>query len=58
MTISEIYDEIIKKVFYQFGAKNPKEVLSQAIRERSTANDKEKITMFRLVSQGMYELNK
>ena len=57
MSAAEIYDEIIQKELYKFGAKNPKGVLSQAMRERSTANAKAKVTMFRLVSPGIYELN-
>jgi len=57
MNITEIYNEIIKNDLYKFGAKNPKGVLSQAMRERSTVNQKAKTTMFHLVSPGVYEIN-
>ena len=56
MTVTAIYDEIIRRNLYQFGAKNPKSVLSQSIRNKSTANPKAKQPLFRLVSQGTYEL--
>ncbi len=56
MTTTEIYDEIIRRSLYNFGAKNPKSVMSQAIRERSGANPKAKQVLFRQVSQGIYEL--
>jgi len=56
MTTTEIYDEIIRRGLYTFGAKNPKSVMSQAIRERSDANPKAKQVLFRMVSQGTYEL--
>jgi len=56
MTTTEIYDEIIRRDLYTFGAKNPKSVTSQAIRERSDANLKAKQVLFRMVSQGTYEL--
>ena len=58
MTTSEIYDEIIKRGLYSFGAKNPKSVMSQAIRERSDANPRAKEILFRMVSQGTYEIVK
>lgn len=58
MTTTEIYDEIIRRDLYKFGAKNPKSVLSQAIRNRSDANPKAKQVIFRKVSSGMYELAK
>ena len=56
MTVSEIYDEIIRHGLYTFGAKNPKSVLSQAMREKSDANPKATLVLFRMVSQGTYEL--
>jgi len=56
MSTTEIYDEIVRQNLYSFGAKNPKSVMSQAIRERSDANPKAKQVLFRAVSQGTYEL--
>jgi len=56
MTTSEIYDAIIRRDLYKFGAKNPRSVLSQAIRDRSDANPKAKQVLFRMVSKGTYEL--
>ena len=56
MTTSEIYEEVIQRDLYKFGAKNPKSVLSQAIRDRSDANPKAKQVLFRMVSKGTYEL--
>ena len=56
MNIQEIYDEIIRQNLYTFGAKNPKGVMSQAIRERSDANPKAKSVMFKVVGQGTYSL--
>lgn len=55
MHVNEIYKQIIQRNLYTFGAKNPKGVMSQAIRERSDANPKAKQVMFKLVSQGTYE---
>ena len=55
LSVAGIYDEIIEKELYKFGAKNPKGILSQAMREKST--EEAKVTMFRLVSPGIYELN-
>ena len=56
MTTTEMYDEIIRRGLYNFGAKNPKSVMSQAIRERSDTNPKAKQVLFRMVSQGTYEI--
>jgi len=56
MSVSEIFDEIQRKELYKFGAKNPRGVLSQAIREKSNTYAKAKKTIFRQVSQGTYEL--
>ena len=56
MTVTEIYDEIIQRGLYAFGAKNPKSVLSQAMREKSDANPKAKPVLFRRVSQSTYEI--
>ena len=56
MTTSEIYDEITRRNLYTFGAKSPKSVLSQAIRDRSDANQKAKQVLFRKISQSTYEL--
>ncbi len=57
MTVDEIYNEVLRRELYRFGAKSPKSVLSQAIRERSTANPKASAPVFRMVSKGTYELN-
>lgn len=56
MNINEIYDEIMQRNLYSFGAKNPKSVLSQAIRSKSTANPRTLQPLFKLVSQNRYEL--
>ncbi len=40
LTINEIYDEIINRSLYEFGAKNPKSVVSQEVR-RHCVNVKE-----------------
>jgi len=56
MTVEEIYDEIIRRDLYKFGAKNPKSVMSQTIREKSDANPKAKQILFRMVSQSTYTI--
>lgn len=56
LNIQEIYDEIIKQDLYKFGAKNPKGVMSQAIRERSDINPKAKMVIFKALGQGIYTL--
>lgn len=56
MSVNEIYDEIMKRNLYTFGAKNPKGVMSQAIRERSDANPKAKIVLFKSMGKGIYTL--
>jgi len=56
LNTQEIYDEIIKSNLYTFGAKNPKGVMSQAIRERSDANPKAKVVIFKALGQGVYSL--
>ncbi len=54
LSIQEIYDEVIRQNLYTFGAKNPKGVMSQAIRERSDANIKAKTVMFKSLENGLY----
>lgn len=56
MSVNEIYDEIMKRNLYTFSAKNPKGVMSQAIRERSDANPKAKIVLFKSMGKGIYTL--
>ena len=56
MTTTELYEEIIRRGLYTFGAKNPKSVMTQAIRERSDANPKAKQVLFRKLSQDTYAL--
>lgn len=56
MHVNDIYEEIVRRNLYQFGAKDPRSVLSKTIRQKSTANPKAKAILFRLVSQGTYEL--
>jgi len=56
MHVDEIYEEILKRNFYTFGAKNPKSVLSQAIRQKSTANPKMINPAFRVIAPSTYEL--
>ena len=56
MSVNEIYDEIMRRNLYNFGAKNPKSVLSQAIRSKSTANSKAPQPLFKQTSQNTYEL--
>jgi hypothetical protein len=58
MNVNEIYDQIIEKNLYLFGAKNPKGVLAQTIREKSSANPKAKQVLFHAVGQGTYTLAK
>ena len=57
MHVNEIYDEIIRRGLYTFGAKNPKSVLSQMMREKSTANPKAQRPIFQLVAERTYELH-
>ena len=56
MSTQEIYDEILKQGLYTFNAKNPKGVMSQAIRERSDAKTNPKVLMFKAIGQGTYAL--
>ncbi len=56
LSAQEIYDMIIQQDLYTFGAKNPKGVMSQSIREHSDANPKAKIVMFKSMGQGIYAL--
>lgn len=56
LSVQKIYDEIIKRNLYSFGAKNPKSVLSQTIKEKSDANPKSKSVMFKAIGQGTYAL--
>ncbi len=56
LKVQEIYDEIIRQNLYTFGAKNPKGVMSQAIRERSDANPAAKVMVFKSLGQGTYTL--
>ena len=56
LSVNEIYDEIMNRNLYTFGAKNPKGVMSQAIRERSDANPKAKIVLFKSMGKGIYTL--
>ncbi len=56
LSVQEIYDTIIQQNLYTFGAKNPKGVMSQSIRERSDANNKAKIVIFKSLGQGIYTL--
>jgi len=56
LSVQEIYDAIIQQNLYTFGAKNPKGVVSQTIRERSNANTKAKVVMFKSLGQGIYTL--
>ena len=56
MHINEIYDEVLKRNLYTFRAKNPKSVLSQAIRVKSSANPKMIAPAFRVVAPSTYEL--
>lgn len=58
MSVNEIYDQIIERNLYSFGAKNPKGVLAQTIREKSSANPKAKQVLFYAVGQGTYTLAK
>ena len=56
MTINEIYEEIQTRELYKFGAKNPKGVLSQAIREKCDTYAKAKTILFKQVAQSTYDL--
>ena len=56
MDVNEIYEQIIQRSLYTFGAKNPKGVMSQAIYVRSDAYPKAKQILFKKLSQGTYEL--
>jgi len=56
LSVDEIYEEIIQRNLYTFGAKNPKSVMSQAIRIRSDANPKAKSVMFKSLDNGLYQL--
>jgi len=56
LSIQEIYDEVIRQNLYTFGAKNPKGIMSQAIRVRSDTNPKAKLVIFKSLDNGMYQL--
>ena len=56
MNINEIYNEILKRNLYTFGAKNPKSMLSQAIRKKSSANSEMANPAFRVVAPSTYKL--
>jgi len=57
MHVNEIYEQIIQRNLYVFGAKNPKGVMSQAIYARCDLNPKAKQALFKKLSQGTYEMN-
>lgn len=56
MHINYIYEEIVRRDLYRFRAKSPKSVLSQVVREKSTANPKASSPIFRQTAPGTYEL--
>jgi len=56
LSTQQIFDEITNNNLYSFSAKNPKGVLSQAIRERSDANPKAKSVIFKAMGQSIYTL--
>jgi hypothetical protein len=45
MSVNEIYDEVMSRNLYTYGAKNPKSVMSLAIHERSDFNQKKNHTI-------------
>lgn len=56
LSVDVIYAEIIKQNLYTFGAKNPKSVMSQAIKHRSDANANAKSVIFKSLGQSNYSL--
>ena len=56
LSLDEIYAEIIEQNLYSFGAKNPKNVMSQAIKLRSDAYTNAKSVIFKSLGQGNYSL--
>lgn len=52
----EIYQEILRRELYKFGAKNPVSVLTQAMSERSVGNTKNKEEVFSKVSPGIFQI--
>lgn len=56
LSVDEIYAEIIQQNLFTFGAKNPKSVMSQAIKHRSDANSNAKSVIFKSHEQGIYSL--
>ena len=56
LSVDEIYAVIIQQNLYTFSAKNPKSVMSQAIKHRSDANANAKSVIFKSHGQGNYSL--
>lgn len=58
MTPGEIYDEIMKRDLFKFGAQNPTSVVAQTLRKKSNANPKATQILFTAVEKGKYMLAK
>jgi len=58
MHVKAIYDEIIKKELFKFGAKDPVSVLSKTLSKKSKSSDGVPNPEFVSVGGGIYGLNK
>ena len=56
LSVQDIYNKIVEQNLYTFKAKNPKGVMSQAIRERSDANAKASEILFKSHGNGNYSV--
>ena len=56
MSVEEIYNQIIARDLFKFGAKDPKAVLSRTIRLKSDANPKAQTVLFKSTKPGVYKL--
>lgn len=54
LTIDKIYDQIISKNLYKFGAKDPKNMVSSTLRKHLKSDGKKRII---LVSKGLYKIS-
>lgn len=56
MSVDEIYDQIIERELFKFGAQNPKAVLSRTIRMKSDANPNAQTVLFKSPKPGIYSI--
>jgi len=56
MSIDDIYDQIIAKELFKFGAKDPKAVLKRTVRLKSDANPKAQPLLFKCTKPNVYKM--